>query len=391
MPAGPLVFRVVGRMPSAAQPFRAPCQPGTCGPASGEPKCIPLCRAMAPHLTGGELDAVRQGAAQQLTATDMLAAISKAWKKERVPPPKIWAIRRAMTGATHLRGNVETRGRRKTLTATQAQRLFEKRRDLVRRARGERYVPLREVRRSARVPEIDDTTAARYLQSFGVVWRRMREKPARTEAHEESRKAVCNIWRKRPASFWTDSVDLIIDAKKYALPGNEAAARRLRQQRVCATLRTRGEGLDPGHTGPNPKKHNFNAGGYVRILAGICGGRVVLWEEIRGTWSWQRVADMYAGPIKRTLQTHRPGKRSWLALEDNGPSGFKSRKGIRAKAEHKLTSLSQAPYSPDLNPLDVSLRRAVETKALAVRCKNESVAVYKARLRKTAVSMPRGS
>ena len=75
---------------------------------------------MAPHLTGGELDAVRQGVAQQLTATDILAAISKARKKEQVPPPKIWAIRRAMTGATHLRGNVETRGQRKTLTATQA-------------------------------------------------------------------------------------------------------------------------------------------------------------------------------------------------------------------------------------------------------------------------------
>ena len=48
----------------------------------------------------------------------------------------------------------------------------------------------------------------------------------------------------------------------------------------------------PGARRPNPKKHNFNAGGYVRILAGICGGRLVLWEEIRGTWSWQRAADM---------------------------------------------------------------------------------------------------
>ena len=345
---------------------------------------------MAPHLSGAELDMVRQRVAQHMCASDILAAIAATRKKDRVAAPKIWAVRRAMAGATHLHGQAETRGRRKKLTSTQAQRLFDKRRALVARARGERYVPLQEVRRAARVPAIDDTTAARYLRAYGVVWRRMREKPPRTEAHEESRKAVCNTWRKRPASFWTDSVDLIIDAKKYALPGNDAAARRLRQQRVQATLRTRGEGLDPGHTRPHPKKHNFNAGGYARILAGICGDRVVLWEEVRGSWSGQRAADMYAGPIKRVLQKHRPGKRSWLIMEDNDPAGFKSRKGIRAKEEHNLTPLSQPPYSPDLNPLDFCLWRAIETKTLAGRRKNETAAVYKARLRKTALSMPRG-
>ena len=334
---------------------------------------------------------VRQCVAQRMGAKDILAAIAKERRKQRVPVPKIWAIRRAMAGVTHLQGKPETRGRAKRLTPAQAQRLFDKRGELVRRAQGERYVPYREVRRSARVPEVHDTTTARYLKSFGVVWRRMREKPARTEAHEESRKDVCNLWRKRPASFWTETVDPIIDAKKYALPGNDAAARRLRQQRVSGTLRTRGEGLDAGHTRPNAKKHRFNAGGYVRILGGICGDRVVLWEEVRGTWSGQRAADMYAGPIKRVLERQRPGKRSWLVMEDNDPTGFKSREGVRAKAANKLKALSQPPYSPDLNPLDFSLWQAIETKALAGRRPRESGSDYKARLRKTALTMPRAA
>ena len=376
-------------MSSTCSCLRVAPKPTSSIPADTTRHSLRFAAAMAPHLTGGELDTVRQCVARKMSANDILAAITAARRKARVDPPKIWAIRRAMAGATHLQGQPETRGRRKKLTATQAQRLFDKRSALVERAQGERYVPLREVRRAARVPAIDDTTTARYLRAYGVVWRRMREKPARTEAHEESRKAVCNIWRKRPASFWTDRVDLIIDAKKYALPGNNAAARRLRQQRVHATLRTRGEGLDPGHTRPNPKKHNFNAGGYVRILAGICGDRVVLWEEVRGTWSGQTAADMYAGPIKRVLQKYRPGKRSWLIMEDNDPAGFKSRKGIRAKEEHNLTPLSQPPYSPDLNPLDFNLWHAIETKTLDNRRKNETSAVYKARLRKTALSMPR--
>ena len=112
----------------------------------------------------------------------------------------------------------------------------------MKRAKGEKYVRYRDVRRSARVPEIHDTTTARYLRAFGVIWRRMREKPARTEAHQESRQDICDLWRKRPASFWTDRVNLSIDAKMYALPGDVAAARRLRQEKVRATLRTRGEG-----------------------------------------------------------------------------------------------------------------------------------------------------
>ena len=344
---------------------------------------------MAPHLSGHELDTVRQCVAKHMPAAEILSAIAKDRKKERIEPPKIWAIRRAMAGSTHLQGKPERRGRAKRLTPAQAQRLFDKRRDLVNRAKGEKYVRYRDVRRSARVPDMHDTTTARYLRAFGVCWRRMREKPARTEAHEESRKDICDLWRKRPATFWTETVDLIIDAKKYALPGNEAAARRLRQQKVHATLRTRGEGLAAGHTKPNAKKHAFNAGGYVRILGGICGDRVVLWEEVRGSWSGQRAADMYAGPIKRALQKHRPGKRSWLVMEDNDPTGFKSRKGIRAKEENKLRALSQPAYSPDLNPLDFSIWKAIETKALAARRRNETGSEYKARLRKTALSMPR--
>ena len=99
---------------------------------------------------------------------------------------------------------------------------------------------------------------------------------------------------------------------------------------------------------------------------------------------------MYAGPVKRALQKQWPGKWSWLVMEDNDPTGFKSRKGIRAKHEHNRRALSQPAYSPELNPLDFSLWAAIETKALAGRRRNESGSDYKARLRKTALTMPRG-
>ena len=342
---------------------------------------------MAPHLTPAELDVVTESVAKHLSSDAILRSIAKARHKCGVEAPQIWAIRRAMAGATHKRGRTEKRGRRKKLTDGQVNRLFEKREHLVKSK--SRYVPVREVVRSARVPKVSDTTALRYLRTKGVVWRRLREKPPRTEANAEARKDICDAWRRKPQTFWTETVDLIIDAKKYPLPGNDAAARRLQLQRVRGALRTRKEGLKPGFTRPGIGKHKFNPGGHVHILGGICGEKIVLWEEIRGRWCGQTAQDMYAGPIKRALQRRRPGKRSWLILEDNDPTGFKSSKGMRGKAQSKLRTIDQPPYSPDLNPLDFSLWNEVHTRTLNARPKHETKLEYKARLRKVALSMPR--
>ena len=98
---------------------------------------------------------------------------------------------------------------------------------------------------------------------------------------------------------------------------------------------------------------------------------------------------MYEGPIKEALQRWRPGKRSWLIMEDNDPSGFKSNQGKRAKASSGMKTIDQPPYSPDLNPLDFSLWSHIEGKALAGRGRTESRESYKARLRRVALGLPR--
>ena len=61
----------------------------------------------------------------------------------------------------------------------------------------------------------------------------------------------------------------------------------------------------------------------------------------------------------------------------------------RAKAEHGICTLDQPAYSPDLNPLDFSLWSAVQQKVLAeAPSGRESVAAFKARLRRTALRLP---
>ena len=206
---------------------------------------------MAPHLVPAELDLITVLVAKKHSASEILGKIKKQRQCEKLAPPKIWAIRRAMAGATHLRGRPENRGRPRKLSPAQTQRMFKKRAELIVKADGERYVTVEEAVRRAHIPNVHVSTAAHYLAELGVKWRRMREKPPRTGAHEEDRKEVCRRWRRRPSTFWTDDVDLIIDAKKFSVPGNAAAAKRLRQQKVRGVLRTRSEGLHKGFTRPN--------------------------------------------------------------------------------------------------------------------------------------------
>ena len=354
-----------------------------------------LSSAMAPHLTGIELDLVTESVAKGKEADDILALVVAGRRKTKTTPPKIWAIRRAMQGSTHKRGVAEMRGRKKKLNKVQVNRLFTKRKEMIQKTMASlkpRYVSYDMVKKAARVPRVDDTTVARYLgRDFGVAWRRLREKPERSPVHEEQRKDVCQVWRKHPKRFFTHEVDLIIDCKKFQVPGNRFAARRLGRQRVRGALRSKKEGMKKAFLKPSSSKHKFNPGGHVHILAGICNDQVVLWEEITGRWCAKRAEEMYAGPILKVLKKRRPGKKSWRIMKYNDPAGFKSSLGKTAKKAHKMKELNQPPYSPDLNPLDFSIWAMIQAKALEGRRANETKQRYKERLRQIALRLPKAS
>ena len=343
---------------------------------------------MAPHLDAHELDMIASRSEED-TAVDLLKAIRKRRVKKGVAAPKIWAIRRAMRGKTHKRSRSETRGRPKSLSPIQIKRLNSCRRKLIKKADAEHEVTYDLILRSARLRnKVHRTTVARELAHLGIRWRPLREKPPRTRAQEGARVKVCKEWRKKPKSFWTKKVDLIIDNKKFPLCSTEGARKRLRQQRARGVLRSPAEGLSSGFTKPSIHKHRCYTGGCVNILAGVCGDRIVLWEEVNGRWSADVASKMYAGPVKKALQRHRPGKRSWLIMEDNDPTGYKSNKAKKTKKMSAISTLDQPVYSPDLNPLDFSLWSAIWTKVLANAPKNETQAQFKARLRRTALRLP---
>ena len=71
---------------------------------------------MAPHLSLAELDLIAKSSGEQKASKDIHALISAKRRARKVDPPKIWAVRRAVKGTTHLRDRTETRGRKPKMT-----------------------------------------------------------------------------------------------------------------------------------------------------------------------------------------------------------------------------------------------------------------------------------
>ena len=84
---------------------------------------------MAPHLTLAEQDSVRELFAKGKSSSDINSSISKSRAKRGIAIVNITAVRRYMSGRSHKRGPVETRGRKRTFSRRNVLAM-----DIVRRA-----------------------------------------------------------------------------------------------------------------------------------------------------------------------------------------------------------------------------------------------------------------
>ena len=171
---------------------------------------------------------------------------------------------------------------------------------------GRKQVKWTTIMNQSRVQTAHPTTAARAFdrENIGVKLRRSREKPGRTKEHEEERVLLCDKMRKWPVERFTHGIDMIVDCKMWDAPTTSEARAHLDKQKVVAQLRTRGEGLQKEFTKPSKTSKHRKSGGKVHVLAGISNGRIVLWEYFR-RWNGQTAAEMYSGPILKTLNKKR--------------------------------------------------------------------------------------
>ncbi len=297
-----------------------------------------------------------------------IESLSRALRRARIPTKK-----------------VDRRGRPRLITATKLRRLNICRLSLLSKKPG-MEVTLSMVKKAARV-SCDDTTVSRALKHLGVAWRKPRVKPQRTEDQIKARKCWCKKYQKPKKGFWENCV--FIDCKKFDMALSKAQRIRQNRLRIRGVLRTRGEGLEPSMTKPSATKHRA-ALPSAHVFAAVFDGRVRVFRYIVGRWNAAEAVASYDA-LQSALRKRRPAASKATIVEDNDPAGFKSRAGIERKREHKMNVISLPPYTPELQPLDYSLWRAIESKVaskLETKKRKLSVKEFKQLLQRTAYSLP---
>ena len=284
-------------------------------------------------------------------------------------------------------------GRPRALTESEVDALESLLVKMIKKANREYEVTLEMLRKEAKC-RASVKTIQRELHKRNIYWHAMREKPALTQVDVEDRLRFAGKFASKSAAWWRGRVHMHIDCKHFPLYVNGRSRSHARQTSCRGAYRKPGQGLDTPYTKPT-KKLKFNTG--VRntmVLAGAGNGKVMVWEYIDGrNWNGAVAEEMYRGPILRALQREYPGRRRWTILEDNDPAGFKSSKGLRAKADVGVKSFDLPKRSPALNVCDFALwtevnRRMRKQEKRWPYHKKESRAEHMARLRRTARNLP---
>ena len=137
----------------------------------------------------------------------------------------------------------------------------------------------------------------------------------------------------------------------------------------------------------------------VRVTAAVVKGRIRMWRYITGKhWNGGEAASMYSD-LSKVLKKQFPdvarsSRRKFKVLEDNDPAGYKSGKGLTAKATARIESLDLPKRSPDLNVLDYSLWKEIGKRMRAQEAKFSDARVetreqHMKRLARTALGLPR--
>ena len=230
------------------------------------------------------------------------------------------------------------------------------------------------------------------LKKKNFRFRKMRPKPILTEGDRRARFAFARKYRSKTKAWWLKNVHMHIDLKNFPVYTHAAARDVAAMREVRGAYRQPGQGLDEAYV-VLPKELRYNPGAQsVKIAAGVGRGRVRMWHVLKSRWSGATAAQLYKGPLKQTLRRIWPRSRSFSVLEDNDPTGFKSKKGKKAKREANIKAFVIPKRSPDLNVCDYALWSAVNRKMRRQeksysRSKRETRNEYVQRLRRAAQSL----
>ncbi|CAK0851195.1 unnamed protein product [Prorocentrum cordatum] len=269
-------------------------------------------------------------------------------------------------------------GRPPALSATQVDKVVETTEAMVVAADGKYQVTALMVRNALEL-KCSVKRVQEALRSRGVRFRPMREKPIRTVDDEKDQLAFGNRHAKKPPSFWVSGIHAHLDNKMFPFYPNGQGRAYAARRAARGTYRAKGKGLAKGHVKPRRSlKVTFGKG--VNVAVAISAKKVLMCHVVPKQWNAAEASTIEVLTL-------------FLVLEDNDPSGHKSKSAVQTKVDHSIEVLPFPKRSPDINPLDCGFwdcvnRRLRKQEATYSSAKKETRAQFVARLKRTIQRVP---
>lgn len=286
-------------------------------------------------------------------------------------------------------------GRRKVITPAAFKKLDKAVTALQKKANARTEISVRAVKEKAGV-EASDRAVLEAFHEKDIWFRPLRQKPILTDEDVAERKVFGGKYIARSKEQWLRMPEAIIDNKNFPIYRNAEGRHEAARRQIRGGYRRRGDPPKSFLVKRKPGMKFPTCG--VQVTAAVVNGKIRMFEFVDGNWNGEKAAQMYKGPLLRTLRKAFPEKAAkknakFTVLEDNDPAGYKSGKGKAAKQECGIVPFSLPKRSPDLNPLDFALWHAINVAmkkqgSKMRKNKKESKLVYMARLRKTALALP---
>ena len=333
---------------------------------------------------------------KKMPATEALRQINAARKRSKVREVEKSTVYRYVRGLTHKPRAPEKRGRKRSLSMKDVRSLDQARRRLIKRARNEERVTYEDVVKEAGLSKkACQRVCADALRAGGVAYRPPRRKIYISEDDAKIRKEMAKKWLKLPKGFWQPGkgkagVHAYHDEKAFPCPLTPAQRKRYKQAQVTGHLRKPSEGIDRGFTKPR-EKQSFVGIPSVTVSAVVSKDKVIMWHVVEKKWNGESAADMYEKHLRPAMQRVWGKRARYTVVEDGDRKGNMSGKGVAAKARAKIVAMTLPPRTPSLMPLDYAIWHKIEQSVTKGAPKGtETKAAFLARLRRAAMSLPKG-
>jgi hypothetical protein len=241
--------------------------------------------------------------------------------------------------------------------------------------------------------QVCDKTLQTGFQTEGFGFYKLKEGPILDKQDMKDRLAWAKRRVSRSKEAWINKPHAIIDNKHFQMFTTEGGREHAARRSVRGAYQKKGQKPEPWLVKPPGGSMKFPARG-VTVTAAVIKGKIRMWEYVVGNWNGYKGALVRA--LRKTFPEHaKKAHATWSVIEDNDPAGYKSSKGKAAKAEVGIATDNLPRRSPGLNVLDYALWAIINRKMRSAEAEfpkgyKETEDEFKARLKKTAMSLPTG-